>query len=481
MPIRQFSRIIESNLLYLKVSELVNFNQLKKEVTVTNTFDKNFKVEAFSLRKDKEGTVWMGVPRHHFTWAVRDQLSDEVIDLRALGGREQYFPIITETFRPGQKELIDEFQQKLKMGMTGFLFHMPTGGGKTLTAIRAMALLGRPTLVVVPKSDLIDHWVDEIKLHTRTAPTQIGTGQNGKIDWRGKSIVIAMADTVALDREDKEFKYSWGTVIYDEAELRIPAETLNSVLSLFPAKYRIGIGATLERKDGMSQLLKLHIGETSIRTTEALKMPASVLMRRYQATKGFVPPKLDVMVRRGIILRLLEEDMARNLMIAKDVRRFLNSKGRRVIVMSDRTKLLGNVYRLLIHNLKVASEDIGYYCNSLIYGSELRPHKGGTKRFDLKRSVGKKERTHTLDNCRVILATYPMLRAGTNVPDLSGLILATPQTTAEQATGRIERYLDNKKMPIVVDYLDTRFEDCLRWADQRVEEYQSRGLKILWK
>jgi len=258
-------------------------------------------------------------------------------------------------------------------------------------------------------------------------------------------------------------------VVFDEGSLRIPAATLNSVLSMFPAKYRIALGATLQRADGMDKLLRLHVGETTIRTKEALKSPAVVMVRRYKASWGTVPSHLDVMVRRGIYLGLVENDMARSLMIAKDVKRFYNSEGRRVVVMSDRTRLLSNVHSLLVNSMKIPIDEIGYYCNSLVYGKNL------------KRSVSKKEREQTLANCRIILATFPMMGAGTNVPDLSGLILATPQVSSTQSRGRIERYLDGKAQPIVIDYVDVRHVDALRWAEKRQEEYARAGLRVVIK
>uniref|UniRef100_A0A6M3LVR9 Putative helicase n=1 Tax=viral metagenome TaxID=1070528 RepID=A0A6M3LVR9_9ZZZZ len=71
-----------------------------------------------------------------------------------------------------------------------------------------------------------------------------------------------------------------------------------------------------------------------------------------------------------------------------------------------------------------------------------------------------------------------MIALGTDIPSLSGLIYATPQSEVTQSKGRIERVLEGKKEPIVVDIVDTYYKDTMRWAKKREKSYIAEGLKI---
>ena len=74
----------------------------------------------------------------------------------------------------------------------------------------------------------------------------------------------------------------------------------------------------------------------------------------------------------------------------------------------------------------------------------------------------------------VIVATYSLLKEGVSVKELDTLHLATPIRSQSdkggmiiQCAGRIERYLENKKQPIVYDYVDTDIPYCEKAYDSR--------------
>jgi superfamily II DNA or RNA helicase len=54
----------------------------------------------------------------------------------------------------------------------------------------------------------------------------------------------------------------------------------------------------------------------------------------------------------------------------------------------------------------------------------------------------------------VIFATSQYVSEGLDIPAIDTLVLATPMYDVEQAVGRIQRPLEGKKDPIVVDIRD---------------------------
>lgn len=77
--------------------------------------------------------------------------------------------------------------------------------------------------------------------------------------------------------------------------------------------------------------------------------------------------------------------------------------------------------------------------------------------------------------------TYGMFSLGTDIPDLAALIYATPQSHIEQAQGRIERVLTGKLEPVIVDLVDTAYQDTLNWASSRSSFYRREGLLVVQK
>lgn len=57
------------------------------------------------------------------------------------------------------------------------------------------------------------------------------------------------------------------------------------------------------------------------------------------------------------------------------------------------------------------------------------------------------------------------------MPDLRAVVFGTPASDVAQAVGRILRLCEGAKEPVVVDLVDTKYEDCCRWASYRQQYY----------
>ena len=78
---------------------------------------------------------------------------------------------------------------------------------------------------------------------------------------------------------------------------------------------------------------------------------------------------------------------------------------------------------------------------------------------------------------KVLISTYALLKEGVSIKTLDTLHMTTPvkdKATVVQCVGRIERFLENKKQPIVYDYVDQNVRYCLNAYNSRKRSIKSR-------
>jgi superfamily II DNA or RNA helicase len=136
--------------------------------------------------------------------------------------------------------------------------------------------------------------------------------------------------------------------------------------------------------------------------------------------------------------------------------------------MSDRTDQLVDLKKILTTRYKIPPKKVGFYVGALTYK-------------DKKRTLTSEYRQRVADTCEILLATFGMMQLGTDIPDLAGMVIATPQSSIVQPIGRIERKCDGKKQPIIIDIVDTFYKDSLYWGRAREKVYRRRNLEIVRK
>src|SRR5512136_106740 len=85
--------------------------------------------------------------------------NDEVLDL--LPCPELQSSVVLRDY---QSQALDAWSANDSRG----IIVLPTGSGKTLLGIKAIALLNTPTLVVAPTLDLVDQWHSQLKKEFKT-------------------------------------------------------------------------------------------------------------------------------------------------------------------------------------------------------------------------------------------------------------------------------------------------------------------------
>ncbi|MFC6951435.1 DEAD/DEAH box helicase family protein [Halorubellus litoreus] len=182
--------------------------------------------------------------------AVRDALAaadvdvdDRVLDLDSLPALDTTYEL-----RSYQEDALDAWTDADRRGN----LELPTGSGKTVIAIAAMAALSTPTLVVVPTIDLLEQWRRELDAEFDVPIGQFGGGQQ-----RFEPITVSTYDSAYLKAEDVGDRF--GFVVFDEVH-HLGGEGYRDVARLLAAPARMGLTATFERPDDAHEVVAELVG-----------------------------------------------------------------------------------------------------------------------------------------------------------------------------------------------------------------------------
>ena len=191
--------------------------------------------------------------------AIRDLLAhrDAAVDDRVLATE----PISLTTsyeLREYQQEAVDAWLESNRRGVV----ELPTGAGKTVIALAAMAACDEPTLIVVPTIDLLEQWQQELESEFDLPIGRLGGGEQ-----RIEPVTVSTYDSAYL-RAD-EIGNQFGLVVFDEVH-HLGAEGYQDIARLLAAPDRLGLTATFERPDGAHETVAELIGDRvySIATDE---------------------------------------------------------------------------------------------------------------------------------------------------------------------------------------------------------------------
>lgn len=460
-----FSKIIIGSYVYYPRSELTSTElaAFKQKLTVRSWFDPNKNIELF----DDSHSETFGVPLYNSYSGCRTNILNHLQDLAKTVVDARVAPRTTIGLKSDlyqkQQELMDQVTSLCDAGVTGFIIQAKPGFGKSLIGMSIMAHLGLRTLVIVPKSDLIKQWTKRLEQHSTLRSSDIGWVEGGKGDWEGKKVVIGLVHSIGLGRMGNVFNRYFGTVIFDEVDRSVPPKTFASVAGMLPAKYKIGLSATVKRADGLHVVFEKHIGQVFLQGADSNRMPPKVVIVPFAPSSGILGKWAEKAGRvqiRGMLISKLAQHARRNELIAQYTAKLARS-GRRCAVLSDRKEQLSALHDLLVGMGFHTDNEVGFYVRSL----------NGKNMPEAARKLVARD-------SRIILATYPMMDRGTDIPELAGLVYATPQSDVEQSKGRIERFLADKKEPIIIDIVDMAYPETLRWASTRLAHYKRSGLVI---
>ncbi|MFQ6095884.1 MAG: DEAD/DEAH box helicase [Candidatus Bathyarchaeia archaeon] len=143
------------------------------------------------------------------------------------------------TLRPYQEEALRFWLDRGSMVLI-----WPFGAGKTILAVKAIAAVSGPTLIVTPGLSLVGQWVNVLKRHLKGPRIATYTGERKE---KGDVVVTTYASAGKFKRD--HFKL----MVIDEAH-HLPADWY-SQLAFFKADYRLCLTGSPFREDGRTELI----------------------------------------------------------------------------------------------------------------------------------------------------------------------------------------------------------------------------------
>lgn len=342
--------------------------------------------------------------------------------------------IVLDFVRPWETVQEEAFED-MKNAQSGLL-NLACGRGKTVVALHHMAWRGVPALVIVNNTTLINQWRERIEEFLEV-DEGIGVvqGPPSTWDWEGRGIVLAMLHSLALRYEEVPpgFDRYFGSIYYDEVH-HLSAPLFSRTAPLFYGE-RHGLTATVEREDGLEPIYQYHIGEVYHRNLSQ-DMPPRIYFQQHPIQIDYRDREVREKIydARGMInipkLRTYLGTLPEcNEFIAEKLERPLLA-GRKILTLShsvDQLRLLNEMF-----------EDSG-----LCTGRE-KPEK----------------RIETLRSKQITFGTLQLVREALDESSLDTLFIITPFgssaidiggfNTLQQAMGRIQRYREGKKTPVLV-------------------------------
>ena len=313
--------------------------------------------------------------------------------------------------------------------------------GKTITALAIAKKLGQKTLVVTHTTNLRNQWEKEVKKSFDLQPGRIGSGSFNT------SSPIVVGNIQSLYRRIEEIKPLFGTVVLDEMH-HVSSPTFTRIIDEMPARYKIGLTGTLERKDGRHVVFRDYFG------SKVLKPPK----------ENFLTPSIDVIKSEVRFLDGSYTPWAERINHLANNEEYVHSiamiaskyaaEGHKVLVVSDR-----------VHFLKVCHRLVGD--NSVCITGEM----DFEEREKTIQQIGEKN---------ILFGTQAIFSEGISIDQLSCLVLATPVNNdplLTQLIGRVIRKKEGKRQPKVVD-IHLKGKTASRQANARMGYYVKQGYRI---
>ncbi|MDR2477893.1 MAG: DEAD/DEAH box helicase [Treponema sp.] len=335
-----------------------------------------------------------------------------------------------------------------------------TAFGKTVAALWIIAQRKVNTLILVHRKQLMDQWAERINQFLGIPQKDIGCFSGGKKKLTGVIDIAVMQSLVKKDAIEEWIK-DYGHIIVDECH-HISAASFERIIRKCPAYYRLGLSATLVRRDGQHPLVLMNLGD--VRYSGSRCSDAALFRQQvFSCFTEFALPQSETEPAIHAVFYLLVNDKTRNTQICGDILA-AHSAGRECLVLSER-----------IEHLDLLAEMLNGKVPNL---------------FILKGGIGKKQLAglmadiHNVPSSknRIILATGKYLGEGFDLPCLDTLFLVFPFSwtgTLIQYTGRLNRTYYGKKEVQVYDYVDEKVPVLSRMYKKRLKGYTSLGFTFI--
>ena len=351
-----------------------------------------------------------------------------------------------------------------------------TAFGKTVVCSYLISQRKVNTLVLVPKRELLQQWVDELtdfltidedppEYSTKTGRKKIRKNVIGVLSSAKNSLTgivdVAMIGSVYGKDDVCKLTENYGMVIIDECHHAAAATTIK-VLERLKAKYVYGVSATLRRSDKLEPITYMMIGPVRHSFT-------ALDRAKEQGIDHFVYPRytraIQTEISRDVFKAYLviSSDKDRSNMIIEDVKNCI-AQGRTPLILTRLKEQAKNFYDAL----QGCADGV-----FLLYGDNTEKEnetvRNKLKNFDKNKSL-------------ILIATGQKIGEGFNYPRLDTLMLASPVSDGsllEQYVGRLNRDYDGKKNVVVYDYIDHHIRVFDHMYNKRLKTYRRIGFDVV--
>ena len=338
----------------------------------------------------------------------------------------------------GEIKLYDYQERALKRlydGKNGVL-EAPCGSGKTQIGLALIKKTGGRALWLTHTAKLLKQSKERAQAYF---DGDFGTITEGEVHI-GRDITFATVQTMRA-LEPSVYENEFDIVVVDECHhcVGTPTKVMQfyKILTNCNARRKYGLSATLSRGDTLMRSVYAIIGKKLHTITEREVGSKIIKAKHVKVDVGLEYDMRDYCDSDGTInytklITLLSDSEKRNDLICGKVMD-LYSLGKKQLVLCHR-----------ISQIKTLAEKISKFC----------------KVNQITGRVSQKNRDYDGD---VIVATYALAKEGLDIPTLDAVHFATPQkdrATVKQSAGRVERNVEGKEQPIVMDYVDTNIDYC---------------------
>ena len=311
----------------------------------------------------------------------------------------------------------------------------PPGTGKTIVGLKIIADRQQPALIIVPRKQLAEQWIERIQSFLGIPKNEIGSIGQGK-SKTGKKITIALIQSLSrmLENADQNgLTNIFGTIIVDECH-HIPAESYRNIIGKLSSFYLYGLTATPFRKYNDGKLIFIHLGEiiSEIKAPDISTLKtAKIIVRNTELDVPF-NSKTD---KFETLSKVLVHDSARNKLILRDVISELTS-GKKVVIITERKEHLDSLNQYL----KQSYETI------ILSGDD--PESSRTMKWKMLKD----------GSFQALITTGQFFGEGTDIQNIDRLFLVYPfsfQGKLIQYIGRVQR---SEIAPVIYDYRDIRID-----------------------
>jgi len=356
----------------------------------------------------------------------------EIVDKRVY--KPVKFPKFKFTLRESQKIIHDAL-------LDNCLINANVSWGKTFTAIAIAKKLGQKTLIITHTVNLRDQWVEEIKKTLGFTPGIIGSG---KFDT-SKSIVVGNVQT--LRKHTNTLRSTFGTVFLDEVH-HAPAKIFRECVDSSKARFKIGLSATLRRKDYLHIVIPYYFSKTVFKPPAENQMKPEVVM-----VQSGIPFSSNNMIPwANRVNELVDRPEYLNL-VTSLANRYADI-GHKVLLVSDRIEFLDR-------------------CTNRLGDRSVMVTSATKNRDELHAMLER-------DECDILNGSVSIYKEGISLNFLSCLIMAVVinnDPLLEQLIGRILRLYPDKLTPIIVDIV-LKGATAKRQSQTRAAHYIRKGYKV---